>query len=653
MEQRFGGDNVASVGTYTTMQLKGALKDVFRLYHNSSDDIKEINLVTSCLEMEDKTITDLFKRSVKEKKLYNFIKKYPYVIYDLPLVLNAPKAQSIHACATIIFPNDRDMYRWTPIYRNKDGILLTQFEGGEMDSSGFLKQDILGIKQLDKFQSILDRIEKNGKEKPDIYNLPFDDKNVYKFFSKGWNGDTFQFGTEGLTGYTRKLRPDNIDDLVACVALYRPGAMENGFHESYIKRKSGDEDVTYMWGTENALKSTFGIPIYQEQIMEICKQVAGFDLVTADDVRRALGKKKLDVLMKYKDMFIDGAVGNGCPKDEAEGMWSMMQEFAKYSFNLSHSASYGITGYISQWLKVNFPVEYWATALSFADDDKVPKFISEINQSGIVGIKPPDINRSGLTIAEDDSNLYWALTSIKGIAGIDKNKPEGGAAVIQIKNDKIKNGKYISFDNFLERNVFKGSKVTKTTIEGLLLSGAFDKLEGIVDARKREELLIKYRTERKVKVNEKTDWYGKNKEYLDQEWAWLLKQKRLSGLAFFDYEGLINKYLKKYDVLSNDFMSFDILKPTSGSVGGYVIEAIERKTKKGDPYVKLKVESNYTIFNVMMWSDTYLDLGYTASEMKDNIILLNGKASYDPAWTMSNQVQTDENSEVVLLKINI
>lgn len=652
IETRFGETQVCSVGTYTCMQLKGSIKDVFKVFHNGGEYFSEVNIATSCIDLKDTSLTDLFRRAADEPKLYKFIQKYPYVFHYLPLVLGAPKAQSVHACAMIIFPKEQEMQYWTPVYKNKDGMIISAFEGGELDSSGFLKQDILGLKQLDKFKAILERIKSNGKEVPDIYNLPFDDRDVFRYFARGWNGDVFQFGTSGLTGYTRKLKPHTINDLIACVALYRPGAMENGFHESYIKRKHGEEEVDYMWGTEEILKDTYGLVIYQEQVMNLCTDIAGFDLVTADDIRKAMGKKKLSVLEPYKFKFIDGATENGCPEDQAIKMWEIMIEFSKYAFNLSHSAAYGITGYISQWLKVHYPLEYWATTMSFVKKaENFPPFLSEIQDSGVITISPTEINASGLHIGETRDGIFWSLSSIKGIGGATKDKPKGGRSIQYMLRERRENGNYESFEDFLERCVKKGTGVNKTTVEGLILSGAFDKIENIDTPPERARLLKYYWEKAKIKIKEENSWYHINKDIIGEDWIWLLKQKELSGLAFFDYKYLNTKYLKsKVPMFDRSDLLVPVTKTIQGSIGGVVIEAVERKTKRGDKFAKLLIESNYSMYNVMVWSETYGDIGTSAKDMVGGIVLLSGEARFDAVYSSKNQIQTTSKTKMVVLK---
>jgi len=395
-----------------------------------------------------------------------------------------------------------------------------------------------------------------------------------------------------------------------------------------------------MWGCEESLKDTFGLAIYQEQIMKICVDVANFSLVEADDIRKAMGKKKLNVLLPYKEQFIDGATNNGCPKDEAEQMWEMMLEFTKYSFNRSHSAAYGVTAYISQWLKVHFPLEYWATAFSFAGEDDVPKFLAEVLSTGVINIKPVDINMSDSVMKDDGiDTIYWGLSSIKNV---------GEKATDQIIEKRPERG-YKSLAHFIEVHNYKGSKVNKRVYEGLILSGAFDKLEGIVYPEQREFLLKEYWEGCKVKLDKNKSWYHKNKGKTHESWTWLLEQKRLSGFVFFNYEELCEASFNGYPFLDNDIMN---IPQNNGSVtgvcGGIVVEVFERKSTKGD-YLKLLIEINYERYYCLIWPEEYKNMDVDISELEGSLMLFYGELKFDPKYSGKNQMVANSNFQFKIL----
>lgn len=333
MEERFGETQVCSVGTYTTLQIKQAINDVGKIYGASVPTLRRISKMIEDVKTEE----DFLRLAHRKEEIAQFVNKYPEMMNVVFLLLGQQKAASIHACAMMIFPKEKTMYEWCPV-RKVDNLVVSEWEGGEMDEAGFLKEDILGIEQLDKFTDILTLIEKNAGKKINLYtDIEYNDPEVYRYFANGWFSDIFQFSAKGLSSYTQKMKPKNMDDVIAALSLFRPGPMENGFHMDYIALKNGEKEPEYPIGTEEILKDTYGLLVTQEQIMNICNQLADFDLVTCDKVRKALGKKKLDVLLPLKAKFVEGYVSKfgskGVTKESAEHLWDQMEEFAKYSFN--------------------------------------------------------------------------------------------------------------------------------------------------------------------------------------------------------------------------------------------------------------------------------------------------------------------------------
>jgi len=645
IEQRFGVDQVCSVGTYTTLKLKGAIKDLTRLERNH--EFMEVNMVTKFISDDDKKIEDLFKLAVSNRTVKDFIEKYPNVINDLTLLLNQPKAKSIHACAMMIFPKEKDMYRWSPM-RIQDGMIVSEFEGGELDESGFLKEDILGIMQLSKFTDILKLVKDNHNKDIDIYNLPLDDTEVYRYFKNGWNGDVFHFGSHGLTGYCQEMKPENINELIAAISLYRPGAMENNFHNEYISRKEGKKESVAYIGAEEILKDTFSIFVYQEQVMKMCQVLGGMSLVEADDIRKAMGKKKLEILHGYRDQFVKYYIENFEVEEEyADNVWGEMEKASTYLFNKSHAAAYTVTGYISQWLKVHYPTEYWTIALNYANDKEVADYISEINKTGKIRVLPPDINISETTTKTDFESqiIYWALGNVKGL---------GDVATTQIMADKEKNGEYFSFEEFIDRHTFTGSKVNKTHYENLVISGAFDKIEKIKTQKDRLKLIERFREIKKVKIKDSDkDILRDNKEKLGYNWWWNLQQKRLSGLAFFDYHTLYKNYSesqKKYPYV--DFVRFNEEKVADDrkkvSIGGYVVDVEVRQSNKGD-YARITLENNYDFYTVTVWAEQYEHFEDILLEAKGCLMLVNGNVVFDNYKKM-NTLQTNDDSVIIILE---
>jgi DNA polymerase-3 subunit alpha len=639
MEQRFGELQVCSVGTYTTLQLKALMKDLAR---QKGLDIGEMNYITKVLDVEDGSLLDIFHTACKNSRFKSFVSQNADLINTLNLALHQPKSESIHPCATIIVPQAKDIFSWMPVKTMmlKDGssMLVSEWEGTDLEEVGFLKEDILGIAQLDKFTEILSSIKEHNGDVVDIYTLPLEDQEVYKYFQKGWNGDVFHFGSLGLTGYCRMLKPGNIEDLIAGIALFRPGSMESGFHNEYVLLKEGKREISYDWGTENATKDTFGLIIYQEQVMQICADIGDFSLVESDDVRRALGKKKIDVLLSYKEKFLSKAKEKGCPYLEAEEIWGKLEKFTKYSFNRSHAAAYALTGYVCQWLKIHYPLHFWNSALKFGKDEKLAGYISEINKTGQIRILPPDINNSQSETYSDftTNTIFWSLTSIKQC---------GDKAMEQLDEDKKQNGAYYSFSEFYERNKFIGSKVNKRTIENLILCGAFDSLIEIKDPRYRKRLFDQfYEIIKHTKKDE--DWVTIDDDRLKSTWWWTLQQRRLCGLGFFDYRLLLTQN-KFTDIIVGDLFFEPESVTTSNSVGGYVMSVEEKKSKKG-MFGRLILDSNYDMYPVTVWPTEWEKFSDQLLESKDKLLLINGTIVYD-SFSKQNVLSTTNNSRIIIM----
>lgn len=636
IENRFGYEQVCSVGTLTTMKLKGLVKDFARFH---SIDFSEANLITSIIDFKDNSMLDLFKRAAQEPRLKAFIQNNSDIFYTISQLIEQPKTLSIHPCAMIIFPDVMEAGQWCPI-RNQDGLIVSEWGGTEMDDAGFLKEDILGIKQLDKFDAILKLIEQNGKEVPDIFNLPHDTE-VYRYFSNGWNGDVFQMGSSGLTEYSKSLKPENINDLIAAVALYRPGPMENHYHEIYVKCKNQGRPVNAIKGTEKITKDTYGILIYQEQIMSVFTDIAGLSMKEADDVRRALGKKKLSVLLPWKTRVWTGFEEKGFSESEFEEIWGAIEEFAKYSFNKSHSAAYALTSYVCQYLKVHYPIEYWTVSLQFAGEDETLTYLSEIMQAKAITIRPPDINQSHTSMIpnQESSTIFWGIESIKGIGEDTAN---------QIIEEREKNGEYKSFADFYFRHAFVGSKVKKQTYEALIGAGAFDALYGFVGREQfRMNLISRYRKFKKVKVsNPKTDLYTIGN--LGERYWWLLNQKHLTGLAFIDYKELA----EDMGIETPFCTALESTVPQENSItrafGGYVVEVRISKSKRGD-FARLTIEHNYKLFKMIVWSEEFKENKEAIKNSEKKLILFDADLKYEAKYSRANQFTITKKSHIYVL----
>jgi DNA polymerase-3 subunit alpha len=645
MEQRFGEVNVCSVGTYSALQLRAAIKDMSRVY---GLEFQEVNDMMKLFAVDDRKPEDLFRIACAQPRVKKFVREHPDLVNEVMLIMPAPKARSVHACATMIFPKEHDMFHWTPI-RKQNGEYVTEWEGGEMDGAGFLKNDILGIKQLDKFQNMVRLVKENEGVDVDIFNVPLDDPEVYRYFQNGWTEDNFHFGSRGLTGYCKEMKPENIEDLIAAIALYRPGAMENGFHTEYVKRKEG-APVSYWVGSEEALKTTYGLVVYQEEVMELTRTLGGLSLVEADDVRKAMVKKKYEALAQYHPRFVDFYVQKwGVTKEYAENVWDALDKASSYLFNRSHAVAYALTGYISQWMKVHYPIEYWSVAFKEAMTEDYPRYIAEINKTGVCMVRPVDINLSGTGVYIDFAarTLYWSVTGVKQVAE---------KAATQILKERDENGRYWSLDDFVTRHKWKGSAVNTRVVQNLILAGAFDDVENITDASQRVELLISYLASTKNKLNEADPIITGFDIHRNDAWWWQLMQKKLSGLAFFDYAGLYDK-VKQFFPVDYEYHTFEECsdveyRPNRGYVivGGYVSAIDLKKTKKGDILCRITLENNYEFLDLVVFQTEYERLQEEIAASKDNIVLLNATLYYD-ARNDKNALRADMETSIVTFKL--
>lgn len=336
IKERFGKFHTCSIGTFGRLKLKGAIKDFCRVNGLSFD---KVNAITKSIDDETEyTFDDFVGYATKSKELYNFFQEHPDVIHLTKYCLGQAKTASIHASAVVIVPeedkhgNPIDIFGWMPI-RKVGGVLISEWEGKYIDKAGFLKEDILGLSQLDKFKFTLDLIKKTHKKKIDLNNIDFEQKEVFSLFKAGNTEDVFQFGTVGLKKYSVQAKPDTIEDLTAMTSLYRPGPMDSNAHVDFADIKAGKKKPHYDFGLKEVTQNTFGLLVYQEQIMKSVVVLGGFTLVESDLMRTVMKKKDVATLNSYKEKFMTGAKERGCELPEAEKIWLKLLAFSAYGFN--------------------------------------------------------------------------------------------------------------------------------------------------------------------------------------------------------------------------------------------------------------------------------------------------------------------------------
>lgn len=577
---KYGENNVAFIGTNQLLKLKSLFKDLLK---NEGMSFQDANKITSIInkDYENRGIEGLFELATKEPKLKAVLNQFHDSVELIGNLIMQPRSFGIHAAGIVIVPdeNGETVFDSLPT-RMVDGKIVTEWEKDTLEDNGYLKLDMLGLDQLDKIQKITNLIKENRGVDVNILEIPLDDPEVYKLFQNGFTEDIFQFNTDGLKQYCKELQPTTIDHLIAANSLYRPGAMGSESHLKYIRVKNGKETPSYYKGSKHILEETYSVMIYQEQVMKICTDLAGFSLKEADDIRKAIGKKNIELLNNYKKQFINNVQKiSKYSEEEANKLWEDIEYFGEYSFNRSHSAAYSITGYYTAWLKKHYPLEFYATALGFDKKDKVPNIIQEIKLSTNVSVHIPNINKSESSFKIDfkENSIYWGLLSIKFV---------GEKILFNLLEERNKNGDFYSFKEFMSRC---SNYLNKRVIKNLILSGAFDELCNIKDIQKRIDLL-----EQVMDSEELSSFIRENN--LKSNSSFLIIQKELCGYGDIDYHKMQNTLLisnlDKYDVGQN-IQIISVVKSSN-----------LYKYSKGT-MCKLLLEQNGSEIECIIWSEIY------------------------------------------------
>ena len=479
---KYGADHVAQIVTFGTMAARAAVRDVGRaLDIPYSECDKVAKLIPASLGMTLKTALQI---NPELKRLYDSdinIKK----LYDTAIKLEGmPRHASTHAAGVVI--SDKPVNDYVPLSVN-DGMVVTQYTMTALDELGLLKMDFLGLRNL----TVIDDTEKQVRKiipDFDIENIPLDDKATIEMMAKGNTDGVFQFESDGMKAVLRKFVPETIEDLIAIISLYRPGPMDS--IPKYIHNRHNPGDVKYdAPQLEAILKVTYGCIVYQEQVMQVFRELAGYSFGRADIVRRAMAKKKHDVMQKERTAFVygekdkdgtvicEGAINRGIEKAVAEKIFDEMSAFSSYAFNKSHAAAYAIVAYRTAYLKCHYPSYYFAALLTSVLDSmsKVTKYCNELKRMGIK-LLPPDINKSESSFVSDGDGIRFGLLGIKNV---------GITAINNILQNRKTNGEYTSLYDFCKRN--KGRDLNSRAIESLIKSGAFDSF-----ASNRRSLLLAY-----------------------------------------------------------------------------------------------------------------------------------------------------------------
>ncbi|MEL6492147.1 MAG: DNA polymerase III subunit alpha [Cyanobacteria bacterium J06621_3] len=474
--EKYGTDHVAQIITFNRMTSKAVLKDVARVLdipYNESDKLAKLIPVARGkpaklkVMISEKTPAEEFKSKYDSGELIPGTAVTFQRWIDTAITIEGTnKTFGMHAAGVVISEHPLDTI--VPLQRNNDGAVITQYYMEDVEAIGLLKMDFLGLRNLTMIQKAVNHIEARHDVKIDLDGLPLDDPATYKLLAGGELAGVFQLESSGMRQIVKDLKPSGLEDISSVLALYRPGPLDAGLIPKFIDRKHGREKIDYAHKIlEPILKETYGIMVYQEQIMKIAQDLAGYSLGEADLLRRAMGKKKIKEMEKHREIFIEGAGKNDFARKPANDLFDQMVLFAEYCFNKSHSTAYGFVTFQTAYLKANYPVEYMAallTAIS-GDQDKVQMYIASCLGMGIQ-VLPPDVNRSGVDFTPLDNQILFGLSAVRNI---------GLGAIEALLESRDAEGPFMSLPDLCDRVDLRA--VNKRALEALILSGAFEGIE--------------------------------------------------------------------------------------------------------------------------------------------------------------------------------
>ncbi|HEY9840206.1 MAG TPA: DNA polymerase III subunit alpha, partial [Candidatus Obscuribacterales bacterium] len=609
--RKYGADKVAQILTVGTLAAKMAVKDVARTLGfaaTEADRLAKMIPTKPGVKLTDFTQegSDLYAEMQKNPEIKKLIG------YALRLE-GLARQVGVHAAGVVIARDPLDTV--VPL-RSEDGKLITQFVKDEVEEVGLLKMDFLGLRNLTMITKTLQIIKLSGGPTIDMSKIPVDDQNSYDLLSSGYTTGVFQLESDGMRKLVRRLMPGSIEDITALVALYRPGPLGSGMDVDFVERKFGRQQITYSHPIlqkilHPILQDTYGLILYQEQIMQISRSVSGFTPGEADNLRKAMGKKQADIMLKMKAKFVDGAENNAIPRDKSEELFAIMEEFAKYGFNKSHSAAYAMVAYQTAYLKANYPVEYMAALISsvMSTQDKVPFYVAEARRMRI-GILPPDVNESLESFTVKDKNIRFGLGAVKGL---------GEGAIESIINDRTANGPYTSLFNFCSRVDLR--LVNKRAIESLIKGGAFvslhpnrrqliENLDAITSSANQDQ---KQRNNGQFSLfdmveDEDIDFQREPEMAACDEYSWeemLNFEKEVIGIYASGHP--LDQEAEMVEIFSRHSIAelAELEEGRETAIAGLVLERRQVLTKKGDEMMILKLEDLTAQIEVVAFPKSY------------------------------------------------
>ena len=628
--KKYGEDHVSNIATFGKMFGRMAVRDVARVLevpYAESDRLAKLvpppnqgrHIPLSVSVKEDADLRKEYENNPTAKEVLDYAIQLEGTI----------RSHGVHACGVVIAPDT--LVNYIPLEMAQKGVVATQFPMGEVEELGLLKMDFLGLSNLTIINNAMRIIKKVYGEEIDLAHLPLDDKPTYELFQRGDTTGVFQLESAGMKRYLRALKPTHFEDIIAMVALYRPGPMQ--FIDSFIRRKHGEEPITYLHeGMRNSLENTYGILVYQEQFMQISKEWCGFTGGQADTLRKAVGKKKIDLMKKVKPEFVEGAVKvGGATREMAETFWTQLEEFANYCFNKSHAACYGLIAYWTAYLKAHYPDAFMA-ALMTSDHDDTDRLAIEMTECKHMGIDvlSPDVNESFIEFAvvPNEHKIRFGMSAVKGV---------GVGAVEEVLRAR-EEGAFSSVEDFAKR--VSTSKFNRKAWESLIKSGAFDDIGDRSDLLFNLDAITAFASKlQKEAASGQTDLFGMlggegsgvqsmlnlqkaPVQHTDKErLAW---ERELLGLYISAHP------LDKYETyLSEQAQPLTQLIPEYDSrtmtVGGIINSVRTIVTKSGSKMAFVGIEDKFGEGEVIVFPNLYEKVG--AKLQQDAVIRVTGKNS--------------------------
>lgn len=623
--EKYGKDRVAQIATFGTLKAKAAIKDVGRalgVAYSEADKVAQ--LIPAPRQGFDFSLKEAIEM---EPRLKDYAENEGEELISLAMKMEGlTRHTSTHAAGVVI--GDRPLIDLLPMMRDKEGNDVTQFSMKYVEKIGLVKFDFLGLKTLSVIQSAIDVIKASKNVEVDFSKIDIEDSESFKTLCAGQVTGVFQLESSGIREMTMRLKPSCFDDIVATIALYRPGPLDAGMVDRYIERKHGREKVEYLHPLmEDCLRDTYGIMLYQEQVMQLARELAGYSLAEADLLRRAMGKKIPEEMQQQKERFLDGAKKKEISEKVANEIFSQMETFARYGFNRSHSAAYAMISFQTAYLKTHYEVEFMAALMSLEmdDTDKVLKNFTECRKSGIK-VLPPSVNYSFSGFSVENNSVRYGLSAVKGV---------GEKAVEEIVRVRNESGKFTDLEDFLSRIDLKA--INKKVVENLIKSGAFDEskfsrnelLSRAPGVLKAAQVLQKERESTQLSLfgsngapqplQRRTT--NRNEFPVNQRLA--LERE---ALGFY----ISGHPLAKYKNVVKSFGAIATLavktkkNQTNVKVAGVITGLKLRNTKKGDRYASFVLEDVAGTIEAMVWPDVYKNCQIQLE--KDEPVVISGRA---------------------------